>query len=165
MARESPWRRRSREVIQTTLAALPAGATLADKRRALRDAYPFGPRQYTPYRMWCQEVRKALLQSKPPTIQLIHVLLGPDGVLCDWCKDEGCLGCAGRRKAHGCTPNLAELRTLMAASLATARGPSVARNALADWYEERGFEVEARWVREMWDPIVARRMLEMEEQG
>ena len=158
MATESPWRRRSREVIEATLAALPADATLADKRRALRDAYPFGPRQYTPYRMWCSEVRKAL-QSKPPTIQLIHVLLGPDGVLCDWCEDKGCLGCAGRRKAHASTPNLAELRALLAASLATARGPSVVRDALADWYEEHGFEVEARWVREEWDIAKAKRLL------
>lgn len=67
--------------------------------------------------------------------------------------------CAERRKAHASTPNLAELRALLAASLATARGPSVARNALADWYEERGFEVEARWVREEWDIAKAKRLL------
>lgn len=166
MAAESPWRTRSREVIQATLAALPAEATLAEKRRALRDAYPFGPKTNHPYRMWCEEVRHTLLAAtSPPKIQHIHILLGPDGVLCDWCEDEGCegcLACAKRRTAQYSMPGLGELRALLAASLDTGRGESLARNALADWYEEHGLEVEAKWVRESWDTVVARRLLEME---
>lgn len=26
-------------------------------KKALRDAYPFGPRQYHPYKIWCDEIR------------------------------------------------------------------------------------------------------------
>ena len=29
-------------------------------RRALRDAYPFGPRKYWPYRVWLEEVKKVM---------------------------------------------------------------------------------------------------------
>lgn len=166
MARtESPWRLRSREVIQATLATLPVGTPLPEIRRALRAAYPFGERKYTPYRLWCSEVKKALQASKPPAIELVHVLLGPDGVLCDWCKDEGCLGCAERRAAYARMPKLDELRTLLAASLATARGESLARKALADWYEEHGLEVEVRWVREEWDSKKATRLLRVRQEG
>lgn len=29
-------------------------------RKALREAYPFGPRQHWPYKVWCDEVRAQL---------------------------------------------------------------------------------------------------------
>lgn len=162
MAAESPWSRRSREVIEAALAGLPPDATDDDKRKAVSAAYPFGPRKHHPYKMWCAEVRAILGPKRPaPAIQMIHVLLGPHGVLCDWCKGEGCLGCAERRRVHASMPGLGELRAILAASLATARGPSVARNALADWYEERGLEVESRWVREEWDIAKAKRLLKV----
>lgn len=32
----------------------------AQFKRALRDAYPFYDRQYHPYKIWCQEQKKAL---------------------------------------------------------------------------------------------------------
>jgi uncharacterized protein (TIGR02996 family) len=56
----SRWRDESRRVIAATLAALPAGATPGDKKKALHDSYPFGERDHWPYRMWCECVREAL---------------------------------------------------------------------------------------------------------
>lgn len=54
------WSKEACRVIQEVLASLPKNATLVDKRNALRDAYPFGPREYSPYKTWCRQVRKAL---------------------------------------------------------------------------------------------------------
>ena len=165
MATESPWRRRSREVIEATLAALPPDATLADKRRALRDAYPFGERRYTPYKIWCVEVRDAL-GTQRLTPQPEAVLIGPHGVRCDWCRPspDGCLACSDARRKFAAMhmKDRTMLRRLLIAAL---EGDEADRLVLADWHEEYGLIGDARWVREMWDPIVARRMLEMEEQG
>lgn len=36
-------------------------------RKALFDAYPWGPRENHPYRMWCEEMRKALNPEPKPT--------------------------------------------------------------------------------------------------
>lgn len=54
------WSQRAREVVHATLASLPAGATIEEKRAALRAAYPFGPREYWPYKAWCKAARQAL---------------------------------------------------------------------------------------------------------
>ena len=32
---------------------------LPEARRVIREAYPFGMRKFTPYKVWCEEVRKA----------------------------------------------------------------------------------------------------------
>lgn len=56
----STWTEQSRRVIAETLAKLPKDAPLKFKRKALREAYPFGLRQYHPYRMWCLEVSRAI---------------------------------------------------------------------------------------------------------
>lgn len=60
MAQLSRWRARSREVIEAVLAALPPDAAERDARRALRAAYPFGPRAHHPYACWLREQRIAL---------------------------------------------------------------------------------------------------------
>lgn len=36
------------------------GKSLAELKRALRNAYPFGQRQYHPYKIWCDEQSKAI---------------------------------------------------------------------------------------------------------
>ena len=54
----SPWRRESMETIKRVLSGLPPDATDTQKRKAISDAYPFGPRQYHPYKIWLSEVRK-----------------------------------------------------------------------------------------------------------
>lgn len=51
------WRDEARPIIARVLAAT-AGKPERDIRRALRDAYPFGPRQYHPYKVWCDEVAR-----------------------------------------------------------------------------------------------------------
>lgn len=53
------WRDKARPIIAKVLAD-NAGATLADKRAALRSAYPFGAREYFPYKVWCDECRVQL---------------------------------------------------------------------------------------------------------
>jgi hypothetical protein len=58
--RHLTWREKSERVIRQTLASLPAGASLKDRRAALRAAYPFGERAQFPYKMWLKCVRQAL---------------------------------------------------------------------------------------------------------
>ena len=50
------WRDEARPIIARVLAELP-GASLQEKRAALREAYPFGERKYFPYTVWCDECR------------------------------------------------------------------------------------------------------------
>lgn len=50
------WRDRYRERIAAVIEA-NADQPLAAKRKALREAFPDGPRQYHPYKIWCDECR------------------------------------------------------------------------------------------------------------
>lgn len=104
MTTTSQWRLRARQVIRRTLDALPADATEAQKRKAVRDAYPFGERKMHPYRCWLQEVKAtfttgpaALPLLDPPFIAFWHqrrpwwLTVG-----CRWCHNAvpgGCLVC------------------------------------------------------------------------
>ena len=54
------WRIEARKVIERVHANLSEGVTLADRTKAVDDAYPFGPRQYHPYKMWLIERRAYL---------------------------------------------------------------------------------------------------------
>jgi hypothetical protein len=49
------WRDRARPIIARVLQEY-AGASERDIRKALREAYPFGPREHWPYKVWCDEV-------------------------------------------------------------------------------------------------------------
>ena len=71
------WRRETRKVILATLAALPVDATLAEKRRALRDAYPFGLRQHHPYKIWFDEVNVQLGLKKSKARQIADASEAP----------------------------------------------------------------------------------------
>lgn len=53
----SRWTAQARLVIREVLKANPDDPPESLKRK-LRDAYPFGPRLYHPYRTWLREVRR-----------------------------------------------------------------------------------------------------------
>lgn len=57
---KSHWRAEARQAIETALAAIPKDASFSDKKAGIDAAYPFGPRQYHPYKIWLSE-RKAWL--------------------------------------------------------------------------------------------------------
>lgn len=99
MATESRWRRISREVIATVLAALPVTATLKEKRKAVRNAYPFGTREHHPYKMWCKEVQEALGKrgAKEPS-GVVRVDPFTRSVQCSWCNNKKCLSCLAARQ-------------------------------------------------------------------
>lgn len=58
------WRDRLEPVARAALASLPPTATDKDKRRALRGAWPLGPRKYWPYRVWLDVCAKLLHRQK-----------------------------------------------------------------------------------------------------
>lgn len=60
----SYWRQRAAEVITAVLADHPnAGAK--ERMDLLREAYPFGIKQYHPYKIWRSQVRLQLGIDKP----------------------------------------------------------------------------------------------------
>lgn len=52
------WRGNARLVIQGVIARVGFD-DLAALRKAIREAYPFGPRAHHPYKIWLDEVQKA----------------------------------------------------------------------------------------------------------
>lgn len=68
---QSRWRRKSIAVI-AQLEAEYKDKSYSAFKRALFDAYPFGERAYTPYKIWCEDQRAALARHpespdyKPP---------------------------------------------------------------------------------------------------
>lgn len=61
----SYWRDKARPIIREVLAET-AGKPEREIKAALREAYPFGPRQYHPYKIWCDEIRRQR-KTKPAT--------------------------------------------------------------------------------------------------
>jgi hypothetical protein len=55
------WREQYRPIIAKVIAA-HGGVESKELRQALRDAFPSGPREYHPYRIWLDEIRKQLSQ-------------------------------------------------------------------------------------------------------
>lgn len=58
------WTDVAKRVVAETMAA-NQGADPKAMRKALHDAYPFGPREYWPYKAWCKAVREALNPPAP----------------------------------------------------------------------------------------------------
>jgi len=56
----SYWRSKARPIIRAVIAEF--GADKERLKKELRKAYPFGPRQFHPYKIWLDEVRR---QTKP----------------------------------------------------------------------------------------------------
>jgi hypothetical protein len=63
----SYWRSRARPIIAKVLRETK-GQDEKVIREALFEAYPFGQRQYHPYKIWCDEIRRqrGLLPPKKP---------------------------------------------------------------------------------------------------
>jgi hypothetical protein len=68
----SQWRMRARGVIRETIATIaePDRADLELVRVRVRAAYPFGERRHWPYKIWLDEVAKAIAE--------IAALMSPD---------------------------------------------------------------------------------------
>lgn len=62
---DSAWRLRARMVIANVVATVGRDDEKA-LRRALRDAYQFGPRRHWPYKCWLRERKWALLGYDKP---------------------------------------------------------------------------------------------------
>jgi hypothetical protein len=60
----SNWRNIAKPIIATCLFN-HRGESEQEIRRALREVYPFGPRQYHPYKIWCDEIQRQR-GLKPP---------------------------------------------------------------------------------------------------
>jgi uncharacterized protein (TIGR02996 family) len=149
MATASEWRTRARRVIDRVLAGLPADADEKTKRAAVREAYPFGPREHHPYKCWLAEVKAALAKKSAPDPSSVEWRIGLRDadpayfvhVRCGWCDrtvffpESGCLMCG---------PRLDELtamieRTDFGVLLRTVRdatGDPLPRLVLADWLDE-----------------------------
>ena len=64
------WRDKARPIIAAVIAQVGTD-DLPRLRKALREAYPWGPREYHPYRIWCDEIRKQLqLGGKPKRVKV-----------------------------------------------------------------------------------------------
>lgn len=55
-ARDSTWRQKAAPIIAKVIEQ-HRGEPESQVRKALREAYPFGPRRYHPYKMWLKEIR------------------------------------------------------------------------------------------------------------
>lgn len=64
------WRERAQPVIAAVLAET-AGQSEKVIRKALRDAFPFGPMEYHPYKIWLDEIKaqRGLKKLKPKVIE------------------------------------------------------------------------------------------------
>ena len=77
------WYERSAKVIREVHAQLPPDATLAERKKALQDAYPFGSRENHPYKQWCKAQRDYLARydQRPVTDGLFALARGSKGEL------------------------------------------------------------------------------------
>jgi hypothetical protein len=62
------WRDKAKPIIARVLVE-NEGKTEAEIRAALRLAYPFGPREMFPYKIWCDEIRVQMGKKPIKTIQ------------------------------------------------------------------------------------------------
>jgi len=148
----SLWRARAEKVITEVLASLPDGASLREKRRALSSHYPFGPRQYHPYNVWCKAVRAALglkesrggvlsQEDLPPYLLFFALDRKAEALL-----SVVCGYCGGRIKGGClvCLPHHQEIRALLAWGqwpawkAALVAGDALAGPVLADRLDDLG---------------------------
>lgn len=57
------WRDRCRPIITRVLAE-NQGKEEKEIRKALKEAYPYGEREYHPYKIWCDEIRVQMGKRK-----------------------------------------------------------------------------------------------------
>lgn len=78
-ANGSLWRARAAPIIAKVLTDFP---NEPERSKALREAYPFGPRQYHPYKIWLDEIKRQTGRkgrSKPPYTGQLVFGQRPDG--------------------------------------------------------------------------------------
>ena len=54
------WREQAKASVDAVMKTLPDDTTIKDARKALRASYPFYERLHYPYKVWLEEVAKAL---------------------------------------------------------------------------------------------------------
>lgn len=57
------WRQRATPIIARVISEVRT-TDLKALRRKLREAYPFGLREYYPYKTWCDEINRQLISEK-----------------------------------------------------------------------------------------------------
>lgn len=73
------WREKSRRTIAAVRAQHPElECDPVEMRRVVNAAYPFGPRRYLPYKMWLEELRRAVAEVRSTT---------DDVAVCDVARD------------------------------------------------------------------------------
>lgn len=150
---KSHWRTQAEEVVLRVLGELGPEATETQARKALRAAYPWGPKENHPYRIWCDVVRRAVSKcrhAQPQKADPVRYILRGDwywaGVVCDWCsgkQDRGCMMCF-KHHAHLEALGKDKLYGVLREALRLARNAEdaeVARAALLDWLEEHNVEI------------------------
>ncbi len=70
------WHERSWQRIAEIHAALPEKATLAERKEALKNGYPFGERRHFPWKAWCKARKQYLAKYEPMKPIPAHVLKG-----------------------------------------------------------------------------------------
>ena len=71
------WADVAKQTIERVHSELPATATLAERKDALRAAYPFGEREYSPYKTWCKKQREYLRRFEPMTEKTAPLFVSP----------------------------------------------------------------------------------------
>lgn len=135
----SNWANVSARVIVGVLDGLPPAASLEEKKRAIRAAYPFGERRYTPYKQWCKTVRAMLLITPKKRTHRVRVELQEGrcwlDMNCDWCMaTKGCIFCTEAR--YRLAPVVANPGYLSLAI--NVRKGECPIGILRDWLEENG---------------------------
>lgn len=74
------WYDQAKYVIRKTHEAMPEDISFADRKKAIHDAYPFGMREYHPYKMWCKAQREYLNAWNPDRGKIRPRQLPPDGL-------------------------------------------------------------------------------------
>ncbi len=87
MSKASFWRIKACQAIEGAIASTSENA---DFIQAIDAAYPFGARKYTPYKVWLEERKKALLR--------LNLYKVPGNRKCQYHPDgQTCLICANAR--------------------------------------------------------------------
>lgn len=61
------WTAAAKRAIAEAHAQLPDNVSFTARKKAIRAAYPFGEREYWPYKAWCKAVRAYLRPYDPRT--------------------------------------------------------------------------------------------------
>lgn len=71
------WLESARAAIKKAHVNIPDDATLEERKKAIFDAYPFGPRQYHPYKMWCRAQKEYLRRYQASDADIPRAHLSP----------------------------------------------------------------------------------------